>query len=89
MAQNKVLSLSLISFWFEMIKSGRKTVEYRRYCHYWNKRFMNNQYDIVIFHKGCSKKTVAFKINKIELLENKPNDLNEPLVWAIELGERI
>lgn len=89
MSENKILSLNLTYYWYDLINSGKKTTEYRRYCHYWNKRFENNQYNIVIFHRGYSWNTITFKINEIKLLKNKPNDLNEPICWAIELGERL
>lgn len=89
MLRNNVLSLNLTYYWYELIKSGKKTTEYRRYCDYWNKRFKNNQYDIVVLHRGYSKENIAFKINTIKLLKNQPNDLNESICWAIELGEKI
>lgn len=85
----KILSLNLTYYWYELIKSAKKTTEYRRYCNYWNKRFENNKYDIVIFHRGYSKEAIAFRISEIKLLKNEPNDLNESICWAIVLGDRI
>lgn len=89
----KTLHLVLAYKWFDKIKSGEKTIEYREMKPYWNRKFgrtLEKPYDKVRFQRGYSKnpETILFEINKIyQTAEN--NDLNMPLVWAIRLGKRI
>lgn len=40
----KRLILTLISIWFDLIKSGEKTEEYRRITPYWVNRFIDDGY---------------------------------------------
>lgn len=87
----KTLHLVLTHKWFDKIKSGEKTKEYREYKPYWNKKFFNNGYDAVRFQKGYTKnpETITFKIKEIRREIGGQNDLNLLDVWVIELGERI
>lgn len=76
--------------WFDKIASGKKTTEYRQCSDHWNRLFETRHYDLVRFQHGFYKKpaTMLFKIKKIHKWYGD-NDLNQPVVWAIDLGERI
>lgn len=52
----KILTLNLKREYFEQIKSGIKTEEYRLCTPYWNKRLENKNFDKVIIKLGYPKK---------------------------------
>lgn len=54
--QVNVLTLNLKSEYFEQIKAGTKTEEYRIVNTYWQKRIENRQYDQIHLLKGYPKK---------------------------------
>lgn len=101
--ENGVLDLVLKAEWFEKIKSGEKTVEYREVKKYWGERlyaklpgfkmvFAQQIVDKVLFTKGYGRKEqMLFKIAKIDILPSGINtDLktNKP-VYAIHLGKQL
>ena len=89
-AYHRVLFLILTEYWFDKIKSGEKTHEYREARDYWNIRLAGKRFDHVCFRRGYkSKEKMIFTVKSIERKQNIPNDLNLPDVWDIELGERI
>lgn len=90
-ATARVLFLILTEHWFDEIKSGRKTHEYREARDYWNKRLTGKRYTHVALRRGYGKgaEVMIFKINALTRKQNISNDLNVPDVWDIELGERI
>jgi len=88
----KTLHLVLSYKWFDLIKSGQKTTEYREFNNYWNGRLIRpeNWYKNVRFQRGYTKnpETILFEIEKIGIT-TETNDLNLPKAWAIRLGKRI
>ena len=86
---NKNLHLVLKHVWFEKIKSGQKTSEYRECKNYWNKKFnpiINKEkemWEYVIFHDGYSDKIIKRKLLSI-VITNAPNDLNLMAVWELK-----
>ena len=52
------LTLVLKKEWFDKIKSGEKTTEYREAKEYWNKR-LNKDFDTIVFKNGYHKKAPA------------------------------
>ncbi len=52
----KVLTIPIKGIYFDQIKSGIKTEEYRLYNDYWKKRLISRQYDIICLTKGYPKK---------------------------------
>lgn len=60
----KTLHLNLKKEYFEQIKSGKKTLEYRLKNAYWKKRLANREYDEVHFKCGYPKKDDDTKIIK-------------------------
>lgn len=87
----KILNLVLTHEWFDKIKSGEKTKEYREYKPHWNKRILKNNYEFVRFQRAFAKnaETMTFRIEKIWRQIGGQNDLNLLDVWVIELGEKI
>ena len=83
------LHLVLKHIWFEKIKSGQKTSEYRECKDYWNKKFnpiVNGEKEMwkyVIFNNGYTYKTIKFKLLSIAIT-NEPNDLHLPKVWELK-----
>lgn len=88
----KSLKLVLKYIWFDKIKSGEKTKEYREVKHYWNSRLIRPEgfYKSVILQRGYKKnpERMEFEIKKI-YMSNELNDLNLDKVWVIELGRRL
>jgi hypothetical protein len=70
--KNKPLHLVLTAYWFNEIKDGRKTHEYRLYNDYWKKRISHLLYTpektTVIFHRGYTAETVCRKIKAVKIL---------------------
>ena len=89
---DKDLHLILKRQWFEKIKSGEKTSEYRECKPYWNKRFapiVNGEKKIwknVIFHNGYTNETMKCELLSVAIT-NKKNDLNKNQVWELVLGK--
>jgi len=94
MKQKGTLKLVLKDIWFEKIKSGVKTHEYREYKDFWIKRLSSpNEYACVEFQKAYRKnpERIKFEIKSIKILEAKAaNDLGiDTPVFDIELGKRL
>ena len=83
MSDKHILHLVLKHCWFDKIVSGEKTSEYRECSEYWNRRLTNKQYDVVVFHKGYTNITTAYKIKSIGITLAK-NDLDLPRCWEIK-----
>ena len=52
------LTLILKKEWFDKIKNGEKTIEYREAKEYWHKR-LNKKFDKIIFKNGYQKNAPA------------------------------
>ncbi len=95
------LKLVLTDHWFEEIKSGRKTHEYRKVTPFWTKRLgaettlcLAHTYKVnrVQFQKAYRKNAekMTFEIKDILVRFGTNTDLKCPEpVFDIELGERI
>lgn len=94
------LKLVLTDHWFDEIKSGRKSHEYRRITPFWIKRLLATdedgdfcyKHDKVEFQRAYRKnpERMTFEIKDIRLVDGKGTDLHiDDLVFDIELGERI
>lgn len=74
----KKLHLTLTYHWFDEIKSGRKTCEYRQFTAGWKKRLSHfKKGDLVVFHRGYTACTITRKILDIRVVNggNLPNDV--------------
>lgn len=57
--EKKPLTLAVKRKWFDLIKSGRKTFEYRRLKDFWAKRLVGREYSKVIITLGYPTKDDA------------------------------
>ena len=63
------LHLTLKKKWFELIKSGRKTEEYREIKPYWDRRLMaGKSFDTITFKNGYAKNAPTFTIELKEII---------------------
>ena len=96
----KSLRLVLTDHWFEEIKSGRKTSEYRKDTDYWYRRlklcninFTEKPAKTVVFQKAYRKnpELMEFEIeNIIWHAKGTKTDLKtEDAVFEIKLGRRL
>lgn len=95
----KTLSLVLTDHWFEEIKSGRKTHEYRICSRYWQKRldkFVQEPESItelkICFQKAYRKnpERISFAVKSITIRKGIDTDLHiEDNVFDIALGENL
>lgn len=88
---NKALFLILKRKWFDLIKSGEKTHEYRDVKPYWIKRIEGKNWSRVIFANGYKKdrELMMFSIDNISITTH-PNHLGDiGEYYDIKLGKRI
>ena len=52
MTSNKILHLTLLKKWFDLITSGKKTKEFREIKPYWTKRLLGKSFDEIYFKNG-------------------------------------
>ncbi len=82
----------LKKIWFDKIKSGEKTHEYRRVCDYWNKRIISSIMpgDIICFALGyppadADEKIIFAIVIEIKTVSGHNTDLKiDETVWDIE-----
>lgn len=93
--ENGVLDLVMKSEWFNKIKNGEKTIEYREIKKSWASRIYENGKPVVnkaLLSKGYARKEqMLFEIKEIEILPTGiGTDLGIALpVYAIHLGEQL
>ena len=91
----KTLKLVLTDHWFDEIKSGRKTHEYRKFTPFWENRLEKFEFStgcFVQFQRAYRKnpERMTFEIKDICLVDGKNTDLHiDGLVFDIELGARL
>lgn len=93
------LTLVLTDHWFEEIKSGRKTHEYRVCSEHWHKRL--GEYEqhperatelTVRFQKAYRKnpERMTFSVKSVTICDGRNTDLRvKDYVFDIELGTRL
>ena len=68
----KTLHLTLTYQWFDLIKKGLKTVEYREDKRFWRKRLSNYGIgDKIIFHRSYTSTTLQGTITNIKTISSK------------------
>ncbi|MGL4652641.1 hypothetical protein [Cetobacterium sp.] len=92
----KILTLNLKREYFEQIKSGIKTEEYRLCTPYWSKRLEGKTFDKILIKLGYPKnseieKILEFKYSGYEIKTIKHKHFgNDPVkVYAIKLESSI
>lgn len=81
--------------WYEKIKSGEKTIEYREVKDYWTKRLfpkvpedLEGEPRRCYLQLGYTKECLEAWITKIEIVEGKDTDLHiDRPVYAIHLAD--
>jgi len=73
----KILHLILKRKWFDLIASGKKTVEYREYKPYWEKRLVGKEFQEIHFRNGYSKDAPFMRVQCLGIV-NVP-DTGGPL----------
>lgn len=81
---NKPLYLTLLKRWFDLIKSGQKTREYREIKPYWTKRLVNREYSCIIFRNGYNKNSPTMSV---EYLGYDIENINGISVYSLRLGK--
>lgn len=91
---SNVLKLVLTDHWFEEIKSGRKTSEYRKVTPFWEKRISKIRSGgfLVEFQKAYRKnpERMMFEVDRVHIMNGLNTDLKcDCDVFEIVLGDRI
>ena len=94
--ESKILSLNLKKRYFDQIKRGVKTSEYRLYKIYWIKRLMNKDgsfkhFDFVHFSNGYHSKApkMLVECNSIKITRRKNMSFWFRKYFEIRLGKVI
>lgn len=75
----KPLHLVLSYHWFDLIEQGKKKTEYRR-KDYWLpkiKKWITSEDRIVVFHRGYTNRTMAFKVGEVNISDQIEIHLKE------------
>ena len=95
-SDKNILHLTLKKEFFDQIKRGEKTSEYREYKPYWIKRLMNadgrfKQFDYIHFRNGYHKNAPEFRIEflEIEIIKKKTGYFRTEKFFEIKLGKII
>lgn len=87
-----MLNFILKKKWYEKIKSGEKTIEYREVKDYWRQRLKNEFSNYIPqtckLRLGYTNQYMTAKITGIEIVNGKNTDLNiDKPVYAIQLSD--
>ena len=73
MTSNKILHLTLLKKWFDLITSGKKTKEFREVKPYWTKRLLGKSFDEIYFKNGYSKNAPFMSVECKGIKKEKDN----------------
>jgi len=62
MKEKRILHLTLLRKWFDLIASGKKIKEYREIKPYWTKRLLGKDFDEIYFKNGYSKNAPFMRV---------------------------
>lgn len=85
----QTLHLILNKKYYEEIRSGKKTNEYRLVTSYWIKKLVNREYSHIIFQLGYSKKnriTVEYLGYDLTTIKHEFFGNEDVSVFALKLG---
>lgn len=78
----KILHLTIYKQWFDEIREGTKTEEYRLIKPHWEKRLRNKKFDVVCFRNGFHVNSPIMYVECLGIEESK-----EDKVFIIKLGK--
>jgi hypothetical protein len=91
-----ILHLTLKKEFFDQVKKGEKTSEYREYKPYWIKRLMNDdrsfkEFDYIYFRNGYNKNApdILIEFLGIKILKRKIGLFRTEKVFEIKLGKTL
>jgi hypothetical protein len=92
--KSKTLHLVLKGVYFDQIKAGVKTVEYREIKPYWDNRLVGREYDQIKLRRGYQKnaETLLFRwlgYSEQAITHEEFNNGKRTLVYAIDLSQPI
>jgi hypothetical protein len=92
----KVLFLTLKKEFYDQIKSGEKTSEFREYKKHWIQKLMNDDgsfktYDLILFQNGYQSNApqLLVEFKGIKIIKERINWFKSEKYFEIELGEII
>jgi hypothetical protein len=92
MIKRKYLFLVLAEPYYSLVESGKKREEYRDITPYYNSRFINKEYEYVVFINGyhTKAKRMCWSIKSIDYGLGKTRYQGDPYTpfWVIKLGEK-
>lgn len=95
-ADKKILHLILKKEFFDQIKSGEKTSEFREFKAFWIKRLMQSNgsfkhFDLVHFRNGYHKDapTLLLELKEIKIISNRISWFSTKKVFEIVLGDFV
>ncbi|MCK4729992.1 MAG: ASCH domain-containing protein [Candidatus Aenigmarchaeota archaeon] len=80
--KKRILHLTLLKKWFDLIACGKKIEEYREIKPYWTKRLIGNSFDEIYFKNGYNKNAPFMKVEWKGLKKGKDK-------YIISLGKII
>jgi hypothetical protein len=80
----RILHLTLKKKWFDLIRLGKKTTEYREIKPYWSTRLLNQEFDEVHFRNGYNPKSPFMRVEWKKL---EKEEFMEHICYAIRLGK--
>ena len=87
MENRRILHLTLKKKWFDLIASGKKTVEYREFKPHWEKRLLGKTFDEVHFRNGYRKDSPFMRVSLLYIHEPmNGEEFTEGRYFAIYLG---
>ncbi len=92
--KSNVLFLNLKSIYYNQIKEGSKTEEFREFKPYWSQRLLNRDYNAICIrdaYRAGDENTMWFKYNGYKVI-TKTHEIFGPepaLVYAIDVSDRM
>lgn len=77
----RTITLTITKKYFDLILSGEKTTEYRKYIPHYAKKFdpANGEISSIIFHYRCGVYMYCI-VKQIDLIERPPELANSPFI---------
>lgn len=87
--RGELINTTLAFKWYDLIRSGRKKIEYRVASPYWDDRLVGHDIKFFRFSRGYSKTTMTVEVLKIEkMLVSEYDDFgNNPKGTIIPMEE--